>query len=427
MKTKRHSVFPTYLQGYDNYASPCFRCAVAPGESMTSLTAKLRLQTASMTKLAMNTAFAEIEFYYVPLRILWADFPDWIMGTNEQSAGLTFPAIQTATDNDFFGQHNAVSQHGSMSAMPDRAWKLIYNEYYLDELRTNKFDHTDDSWNAGVLPTFGFGGIERTLKKVLHLDEETFNITVDSGSHAGEISIQALLVAMREQKRKKNVEFTGDLYVDMLRSMGVKASSNILQRPEHLGGVRKYMKPRTIRRTDGTSGAGASYFDSEISLKIGGGKGSNKFFTEHGLVIGVMRYVPQAFIETKHAPLDAYMVNREDFYHPDIARDRGFETVNAGDWLGVGSSEVALTPWAHYHEGEEFTNVDFSDIDNVSLTRTYQPTDVGKTIQPDNSEFETVYRTGEITHADGSNAHWAAQGIIRYGSNTPVPKGKAAL
>ena len=425
-KFTRHGVYPTYVQGAEGTFLPCFKAAVAPGESMSQLTAKMRVMSASMSSMIMNTAFVEMEFYYVPLRILWADFPDWIMGTNDAATGLTFPTITHTFDNDLLGEHNCTSNKAAMSSMPLRAAKLIYNEYYLNEEVNTPYDITDDATKLYWKETDGFGGVERDLKKQSTISEETFDIAVDAGTHLGSFSIQDLLAAMREQKRKKNVEFSGDLYVDMLRSMGVSAKSNILQRPEHLGGTRKYFKPKQIRRTDTAAGEGSSYYEGDFSLKLGGKQKNRKFFPEHGLVMGIMRVMPQAYIKDKRCSLDSFMINRDDFFHPAIAYDRGFEELDATDWVGTWTEASTLPPWSHYHRGEEFTNVDLMDLDTSTFARNYDPSGPLDINQPPYNDFLDVYRA-ELADDVATKNTWAANGIIRLSTSTPVPKGLKAL
>lgn len=120
---------------------------VLPGDSFKSST-DLFMRLAPMTSPVMHRIKAHLHFFFVPKRLVWENFQDFITGGEDGLAEPETPKIR-ADENlpavaakgslwDYFGlpTHNGTIETGysiAVDAMPFRAYQLIYNEYYRDQ------------------------------------------------------------------------------------------------------------------------------------------------------------------------------------------------------------------------------------------------------------------------------------------------------
>ena len=89
----------------------------------------------------MHEVYFYTQYWFVPYRLLWKDWPTFITGgeTGNEDSTLKFPTITAPTDGfkvgslaDYFGF--PVNQGGiEVSAMPFRAMAEIWNTRYRDE------------------------------------------------------------------------------------------------------------------------------------------------------------------------------------------------------------------------------------------------------------------------------------------------------
>lgn len=127
---------------------------VLPGDSF-------RLQTEVMIRLApmiapvMHRVNATVHYYYVPNRIIWDEFEDFITGGPNGTTNPVAPYIKVSAglvDSAYFTTGSLADYMGipriptsvvpsgtkKISALPFRAYQLIYNEYYRDQNVTSE-------------------------------------------------------------------------------------------------------------------------------------------------------------------------------------------------------------------------------------------------------------------------------------------------
>ena len=83
----------------------------------------------------MHPVNASIHHFFIPWRILWDDFEDWITGGDDGNDASVFPQITLTPAEkslaDYLGFPIGTSI--TVSALKFRAMALLYNEYYRDQ------------------------------------------------------------------------------------------------------------------------------------------------------------------------------------------------------------------------------------------------------------------------------------------------------
>ena len=116
---------------------PIFIHDVNPGEIFRHSTSLL-VRTQPLLAPVMHKVDASIHHWFVPLRILWEDFEPFINGGEDGQQAPTYPTITLPASNpvgslaDYLGLSPEAAD-GVVSALPFRAYNLIYNEWYRDQ------------------------------------------------------------------------------------------------------------------------------------------------------------------------------------------------------------------------------------------------------------------------------------------------------
>lgn len=112
---------------------PCGVVEILPGDAFRQ-SSSLLLRVDPLVKPLMHVVDCHIHHFFVPARLLFTDWEDFITGKDRE---LTLPTV-TYTQGvspteliDNFGIPPAVNQ--TVNAMPIRAYNLIYNDHYRDQ------------------------------------------------------------------------------------------------------------------------------------------------------------------------------------------------------------------------------------------------------------------------------------------------------
>lgn len=164
MKTSKHSLSRyniTALESGKVYAVGCRE--VVPGDSFQhAIQAMIRLQP--MTAPTMHPIHATIEHFFVPTRLLWENWEDFITGGPDGNDASVMPQVQLVNPlsnwsnclYDYLGvQDPGPTKTLTVSALPARAYAKIFNEYYRDqdlvsELPISYADGIDSTTPVGV-------------------------------------------------------------------------------------------------------------------------------------------------------------------------------------------------------------------------------------------------------------------------------------
>ncbi|AXB22587.1 major capsid protein [Alces alces faeces associated microvirus MP21 4718] len=131
-----HYVLGTCKMGY---MLPIGLTEVLPGDTIQQATSVF-MRLAPMLAPVMHPVQVKIHHWYVPLRLVFPKFEDFITGGPDGLDTTEFPTI-TSDETDGFLEGSLADHLGlppgipglTVSALPFRAYNLIYNEWYRDQ------------------------------------------------------------------------------------------------------------------------------------------------------------------------------------------------------------------------------------------------------------------------------------------------------
>lgn len=143
---------------------PFFCQEVVPGDTF-HMSSEVFMRTMPMVTPAMHRVNVYTHFWFVPNRLTWKDWKDFITGGDDGTASPVFPQIKldenmssdlvkkgTLADylgvpvlatNEFLGANPTY-----INALPFRAYQIIYDEFYRDQ---NLIDKIDADLSSGIL------------------------------------------------------------------------------------------------------------------------------------------------------------------------------------------------------------------------------------------------------------------------------------
>lgn len=288
---------------------------VLPGDTIQHATSLL-VRAAPMLAPVMATVGIKVHHWFVPNRLVWDDWEDFITGGPDGQDASVFPTINFAVP-PFAGSlanylgvplQNAA---GAVSALPFRAYQLIWNEWYRDQ---------DLATEAPISTASGADSTTSVLLQQAAWDKDYFStcrpwpqkgpeLTIPLGSSApvnynatpttpnlvrvaatdalaasqelavnsnGELcnvgssqhyaldpngrlvtdlssatagTINELRLAFALQRYEEARARYGSRYTEYLRYLGVRSSDARLQRPEYLGGGKQVMQFSEVLQT----------------------------------------------------------------------------------------------------------------------------------------------------------------------------------
>lgn len=136
MKRSKFSLSYTHLTSFDmGELIPCGMLEVLPGDSIRMNTSAL-VRCAPMLAPPMHPVHVCIHHWFVPYRILWDNWENFITGGPDGLNASVFPTFSKAVAagsllNYLGAPVNAAAV--TMSVLPVRAYNLIWNEWYRDQ------------------------------------------------------------------------------------------------------------------------------------------------------------------------------------------------------------------------------------------------------------------------------------------------------
>ena len=117
---------------------PCGLMEVLPGDSVQHATSAL-VRCSPLLAPVMHPVHIKIHHWYVPFRLIWEDWEDFITGGPDNDDASVYPTISSGGSGfalgslaDYLGVPPSVANQ-SVSALPFRAYALIFNEWYRDQ------------------------------------------------------------------------------------------------------------------------------------------------------------------------------------------------------------------------------------------------------------------------------------------------------
>ena len=118
---------------------PCSLTEVLPGDTIQQSTSAL-IRVSPLVSPVMHPVHVRIHHWFVPNRLIWEDFEDFITGGPDGNDSSTYPTITISGGSgatigslaDYLGVPTGVNNI-EVSALPFRAYAKIWNEFYRDQ------------------------------------------------------------------------------------------------------------------------------------------------------------------------------------------------------------------------------------------------------------------------------------------------------
>ena len=196
----------------------------------------------------MTRTFIDMYAFYIPLRLLWSEFPQFISDPN---ASTTFPYVTDTWGFNFEKWHTSFSATAPNDRHPAfirRAYNHVWYNFFASSSQTLSEDaNTVRSVHqrASTLET-----------RFVDVPGDVAAVTIDtSGATTDTDTIRA---AFAQDQFNKLRAFYGDRYVDYLATLGVKTNWSVLEEPELIGQVHHDWNYRLIAATGGDPNAETS-------------------------------------------------------------------------------------------------------------------------------------------------------------------------
>jgi hypothetical protein len=381
----------TYTEGDAYRLQPIYRQQVVPGQTC-NMDAQVSLKTASFTKSVTTPAIMSIWFFYVPHRLVWSEWTDFI---SKAEGAPTFPTI-TGSGRYF---ENANSSQ-AVSPFYRRAYKLVYNEYFGSESVGQAagawFDDVTDDTNTAIQRTRNPEDFASKIQLEGAVVDPEFTVTGSS------IPLNDFYRQMMNARSQQRSQMTGDKYVDTLARMGVDATWMIAERPEFLGTKSMMVGPQQVANTSNTN-TGQEVARYSAKLKCGF---KGKHFAEHGYIIGVASFRPMLIAQNRGCS-DALPTGGDwidSFYSADNLQTK--DTVDA-ELSGFTGTDGLSQRFAYLKNGQWLYGL------NSTWTVTSTPADMSELIYPGSVDVPVGDELVDFAYA--STGEFSLTGL------TPVP------
>lgn len=350
---------------------PCFIQDVVPGDSFRVNTQQM-IRFAPLSAPMMHNVDFKLDYFFVPYRLIWDEWKDFITGGEDGNDLPSFPRFlvgpstsstyftkgsladylgvppidATPTGSGWSNVSSSASEMQEISALPFRAYQLIYHEYFRDQNvgteitqyttsgiqsgATIQADHKtlrNSNWEkdyfTSALPFLQRGG-EVTLPlgtvtvDTAYLDNggdpTTNNIniapndrirfngfsTANEGGFTGEmqaVTINELRKASALQQWLELMARAGSRYREQIHAIfGERIPDYTVQVPQYLGGGKTPIMISEVLSTykqEGSTDAPQGDMTGH-ALGLGDKIGFQQSFNEHGIILGLCRIIPKS-------------------------------------------------------------------------------------------------------------------------------------
>ena len=360
---------------------------VLPGDTIQQKT-NCVTRFAPMLAPVMHPTHVYISHWFVPHRIVWEDWEDFITGGEDGLDASVFPTVTVNGVNgdlsDYLGVPPGVTDL-EVSALPFRGYALIYNEWFRDQDLQNEAalslaSGADSTTSQGLqfvnwekdyftsarpfetkgpsisVPVGGTapvtGDVTTTFQRAgsatnLRASELGANAEVEataSGAQndpvtavstltnaeadlagASSVAVNVLREALALQRFQEARARFGSRYVEYLRYLGVRSSDARLTRPEFLSGGRYPVQFSEVLQTaEGTNPVGEL---RGHGIGVARSNRYRRFFEEHGYIF-TMTHVRPKTIYAQGLFRHWNRRNKEDFFQKELAHIGQQEVLN---------------------------------------------------------------------------------------------------
>jgi len=351
---------------------------VLPGDTLQQSTSLL-VRVSPLLAPVMHPVQVRIHHWFVPHRLVWEDWEDFITGGPDGMDASVLPTKNTAWAIGGLADYLGVPPGShAVSALPFRGYQKIWNEFYRDQdleaeaviSEASGLDTTTDhflkscAWEKDYFtsarpwtqkgpdvslplgvsapvsgtPSWAVSGAGAYTARNATVESSpgVMRLNPNNGPVDGNISlanpsgliadltnataanINDIRRAFALQRYEEARARYGSRYTEYLRYLGVRSSDARLQRPEYLGGGKQTIQFSEVLKT----GAGEDPAEAIGSLK-GHGIGAvrsnryRRFIEEHGYVFTLMSVRPKT-IYTQGIHRSLTRSTKEDFFQKEL-------------------------------------------------------------------------------------------------------------
>lgn len=360
MKRSKHSLSHYHLTSGDlGQLLPIGCVEVLPGDTFQQQTSAL-VRVTPQLKPIMHPVNVNIAHFYVPNRLLWSGWEDFITGESATPPPtISGGAHSEGTLSDYLGVYNDASN--DFCALPVRAYNMIYNEYFRDQdLVTEVSEDTNTVQNvawakdyltaarpwaqkgtavtvpmgtSAPLKSDATGSATFSLVRPTSSTDDVFEangttqdeLYADLSNATGPDVVEFREAFAKQRYQEARARY-GSNYVDYLRYLGINPADGRLSRPEFLSAGRTTINFSEVLQTaEGTS--------TPVGEMTGHGIAAMKanryrrFFQEHGWVITLMYVRPKSiYVNGLHRKWSR--TTKEDYYQKELEMVGAQEVLN---------------------------------------------------------------------------------------------------
>lgn len=378
---------------------PCYFDEIVPGDQF-KVSTEMMIRLSPMISPIMHRVNAYVHYFFVPNRIVWDEWEDFITGGSDGTASPTFPMTSWGV---WSGARNAVGSLGdylglpatdgtvqtaqvNVSMLPFRAYQKIFNDYYRDQTLQSEIDLTNSTdcldlrtrcwgkdyftsalpWTQrGTAPTIPVQGTgSATYSSISQVKDSTGspmgaeNLSSSSagnltGATSGDgrienissISMTNVDIDVNELRRTSAIQRWlekqargGGRYIETILShFGVASKDKRLQRAEYLGGGRQPVVISEVLNTSATATESQGNMSGH-GISVGNINSFKQRFTEHGYVFGILSVLPKTSYQQGIHRLWT-RDDKSEFYWPDYAH-LGEQAINNSELYYDGTDAV---------------------------------------------------------------------------------------
>lgn len=337
----------TITSGLAGDLTPLAFYEVAPGDTIKGKVSS-QMYSATTNGLIVNRCYYDMYAFYVPFRLLWDGFPQFVAeGTGTvPKVTNTFPAVfekSRCTDP-------VASLMTKLVPWNRRAYNMIWNKYFKrqDEVEVGLDD--TNVLKVRYRPT----DFHRSEPDV----DDTSVVINTSGTS---IEVDDVRAAFAADHWTKTRQYYGERYTDYLRAFGVHTGWTINEEPERIGIKSTSARFHITNSTTEGTGLYVGYFGGKFTasneLRFG-----SKFFPEHGVVVVLASFKGDTLSLNGTHPISCHD-QLSHYWSPE------YETVMEREypkplWYGTSEEYYKLPNFEHLRKGLNMTTCGLN-TDNV--------------------------------------------------------------
>jgi hypothetical protein len=352
---------------------------VVPGDSFDIKTQSF-IRMAPMIAPVMHKVDTYMHYFYVPNRIIWDKWEDFITGETLETPPIltSFQQVGKGTLSDYFGLPPFTTNSDELKAakisnLPHRAYCKIFNEFYRDQnLQEEVIPENTSNWGnlqkrawekdyftsalpwtqkgpEAVIPIGAINpnysdtslifqeGTQTPISGELYAQAGTLVGETNPGSprparmenldpdqpFEGDITINEFRIAHRIQKWFERQARAGSRYTETILShFGVHTGDSRLDRPEYLGGGKQPVVISEVLNTNGVDNPDIAQDPlgqmAGHGVSVGNTAQAKRTFKEHGYIMCIMSVMPKpAYQNGIHKSWTRQ--DKFDFFWPEFA------------------------------------------------------------------------------------------------------------